>query len=565
MPGQGSNVKASSRLGVFLCHASEDKPAVLDLYRRLKDDGVDPWLDEEKLLLGQEWEIEIPKAVQQSHVVLVCLTAHSVNKEGYVQKEIKTALDEADKKPGGTIYIIVLRLEECTVPERLGRFQYGNLFEPKGYAKLLLSLGKRARQLHLTEPRQLIGAEEALALVWSVLASPVKVRSEGLSELVGDIEIVLPKGRQAPPQGKTDLFDVWVTLSTNITSPPLGHGYSSASLMVEYLGSGTDAAPCATARFQAKIRNDTQLVFESIPVTDRAESGRQVLRITGIRVNASGVGSGAPIGAVVKVEPQSPGLGVPVLADSAMVLAVTHATLCCASSVEPYQEGDRQKLVFSCSTGMNVGFIDDPAGPRPDVTLKLVFQELFKGVFRSRIRENFSLNSAEDEEAADLLRTATNGTRFVVRFKGIPENVSGFVTITDATQRTSSFAQLGCSPRAVLVSADWNGIGGSLVSPTASPIMLTTSDGVPLAPLNIRGGNANAVWEWVDDDPRPRSHPERLCFGVVLSARPGEAAPGCAVVNGGLAPMSTVFEASASAPVPRFVDAACDKVCFEFR
>ena len=67
-------------LSVFLCHSSKDKPAVRDLYRRLKDKRVEPWLDEEKLIPGQEWDYEISKAVRSSHVVIVCLSAHSVTK-----------------------------------------------------------------------------------------------------------------------------------------------------------------------------------------------------------------------------------------------------------------------------------------------------------------------------------------------------------------------------------------------------------------------------------------------------------------------------------------------------
>ena len=96
-------------LKVFLCHASADKPKVRTLYRRLVEAGFDPWLDEEKLLPGQEWDLEIRKAVRASDVVIVCLTRNSVNKEGYVQKEIRMALDVADEKPEGTIYLIPAR------------------------------------------------------------------------------------------------------------------------------------------------------------------------------------------------------------------------------------------------------------------------------------------------------------------------------------------------------------------------------------------------------------------------------------------------------------------------
>jgi len=137
------------RLKVFLCHASGDKPAVRDLYHRLRSDGIAPWLDEEDLLPGQDWELEIPKAVRSSDVVIICLSSRAITKAGYVQKEIKDALDVADKQPEGAIFLIPLRLEECEVPERLRRWQWVNLFQERGYERLLRALRVRAESLGL--------------------------------------------------------------------------------------------------------------------------------------------------------------------------------------------------------------------------------------------------------------------------------------------------------------------------------------------------------------------------------------------------------------------------------
>lgn len=131
-------------LKVFLCHASGDKPQVRTLYKRLLAEGVDAWLDQEKLLPGQDWRVEIPRAVQEADVVVVCLSNRSITKEGYIQKEIKFALDSADEKPDGTIFLIPARLEDCSVPEKLSRWQWVDLFEDNGYVKLLSSLKLRA-------------------------------------------------------------------------------------------------------------------------------------------------------------------------------------------------------------------------------------------------------------------------------------------------------------------------------------------------------------------------------------------------------------------------------------
>jgi ATP-dependent Clp protease ATP-binding subunit ClpC len=137
-------------LKVFLCHSSKDKPAVRDLYKRLRDLNIDPWLDERNLLPGQDWDYEIEKAVRACQVVIVCLSAHSVNKAGYLQKEIRAVLDVADEQPEGAIYVIPLKLEECEVPSRLRRWHWVSFFEPDGFERLMGALEERRRSLGLS-------------------------------------------------------------------------------------------------------------------------------------------------------------------------------------------------------------------------------------------------------------------------------------------------------------------------------------------------------------------------------------------------------------------------------
>jgi serine/threonine protein kinase len=135
------------QLKVFICHAREDKSIAEMLYSRLKELGLSPWLDQKNLLPGLDWELEIEKAVKASDAIVICLSRNSVNKEGYVQKEIKFALDSADEKPEGTIYLIPLKLEECEMPHRLQRWQWVDYFEKDGYERLTNSLKYRAVSL----------------------------------------------------------------------------------------------------------------------------------------------------------------------------------------------------------------------------------------------------------------------------------------------------------------------------------------------------------------------------------------------------------------------------------
>jgi hypothetical protein len=133
-------------LRIFLCHASEDKEAVRALYRNLRLPGFDPWLDEEKLLPGQDWDVEITKAIRSSHVFLVCLSRRS-DKRGYVQKEIVRALDVADEQPEGTIFLIPVLLEDCEVPDRLRKWHWVNLAHDNGFGRLQASLKERQASL----------------------------------------------------------------------------------------------------------------------------------------------------------------------------------------------------------------------------------------------------------------------------------------------------------------------------------------------------------------------------------------------------------------------------------
>jgi hypothetical protein len=71
--GQTEMPEPKRPLKVFLCHAHADRDPVPQgddmrgLYSRLTQDGVDcfAWFDKAKLLPGQDWELEIRKAVRE--------------------------------------------------------------------------------------------------------------------------------------------------------------------------------------------------------------------------------------------------------------------------------------------------------------------------------------------------------------------------------------------------------------------------------------------------------------------------------------------------------------------
>ncbi len=141
-------------LRVFLCHSSNDKPAVRELYQKLRAEAwIQPWLDEEELYPGEDWDLAIQKAVEESDAVLVCLSNNSITKRGYVQKELRFVLDIALEMPEEEIFIIPLRLEACEPPRSLRDWHYANYFPESereyAFQRLLVSSKRRADALGL--------------------------------------------------------------------------------------------------------------------------------------------------------------------------------------------------------------------------------------------------------------------------------------------------------------------------------------------------------------------------------------------------------------------------------
>lgn len=135
------------RLRVFLCYASEDGSRVRVLARRLRDDNIDVWLDDSRLLPGTHWTLEIGKALRSSDAVVLCLSPASVRKRGFVQKEVRLALSVADEEPEGELFLFPVRLSPCEVPDSLRHLQRLDLRRRGGYARLMAGLAARAASL----------------------------------------------------------------------------------------------------------------------------------------------------------------------------------------------------------------------------------------------------------------------------------------------------------------------------------------------------------------------------------------------------------------------------------
>ncbi len=121
--------QSNGRSRVFLAYAKEDRGEVKKLYDALKKAGFEPWMDEQKLLPGQNWPRAIQRSIELSDFFVICYSSRSVGKRGFFQSELRYGLDVAACVPLDEVFLIPVRLNDCEVPFQIARkTQYIDLF-----------------------------------------------------------------------------------------------------------------------------------------------------------------------------------------------------------------------------------------------------------------------------------------------------------------------------------------------------------------------------------------------------------------------------------------------------
>ena len=138
---------------VFLSYAKEDKEFILECYEELKRKGFSPWMDEHDLLPGQAWDNCLKANMKSTDVVLIFMSSVSVEKIGYVQREMKYFVDKRKDFPDDYIYIIPIQIDDCTVPNLISsEIQFINInkdLSGREWNKVLRSLGVAAEQRNI--------------------------------------------------------------------------------------------------------------------------------------------------------------------------------------------------------------------------------------------------------------------------------------------------------------------------------------------------------------------------------------------------------------------------------
>ena len=135
---------------IFLSYANTDQERVIPFYDKLESEGFNIWIDCRNIKPGQNWDFEIKRAFEKSSFVIVFLSKNSINRRGYVQRELKMALDKLNEKLIDDICIIPIVLDDdITIPDQLKSIQCINASNPQCISLVIESLTYQIGKLQI--------------------------------------------------------------------------------------------------------------------------------------------------------------------------------------------------------------------------------------------------------------------------------------------------------------------------------------------------------------------------------------------------------------------------------
>lgn len=133
---------------VFISYATPDRDRVETYYDWLSANGLTVWMDCHSIIAGQHWDFEIKRALGKSSFIIMFISNNSYNRRGYLQREIKIAVDQLSEKLAEDIYIIPVVLDDnVEIPIELRQLQCIYSSDAKCKEKLLNALEHQLTRL----------------------------------------------------------------------------------------------------------------------------------------------------------------------------------------------------------------------------------------------------------------------------------------------------------------------------------------------------------------------------------------------------------------------------------
>jgi uncharacterized protein (TIGR03437 family) len=361
-------------------------------------------------------------------------------------------------------------------------------------------------------------------------AVPPIVTGEGIAERTGDIVLNCSGGTPgARVTGNLSIF-----LTVNITNRVIG---STVTGVVFTIDNGSGPQP---VNVPGIIAGPSTLIYNGVSFT-LSSTGTATLRIADIRAAAIQLGL-------------TPNTSIQAfLGFNSSLVSLTSSMFNVGTPIRGLYAGFSTSLICSARGSQ---LPDDPTSLAGFLASKAAFSS-------TRLTEGFA--DAFSQRSAWQSLNADTGTRFLITYSGFPSGARLFVpnviagsdTVTPtaagdlvvpASGGRSAPGGAGSLLLARVQGTDANGAGGSLLYTPGAPGSGTVSFDL-MSEVIVNNGVGFAVYEVMDANPTVQ---ESAQFPTFLGLAPFSGAPVITSEDVSLAPVSTVTEATAHDPIPRF-------------
>ena len=172
---------------IFVSYSSKDKAFALEFVKELQRLGINVWIDQLGIQLGENWDNAIEEALEKSNTFLLFMSPTAVASQN-VQDEVHIAIERKKR-------LIPILIQQCDIPMRWQRFQYADLTKDPsvGLQSImdLFGLEETANQ-KLKEILSLIGVSEASEMETTITSkanSIEKAKKREADLLISETEI----------------------------------------------------------------------------------------------------------------------------------------------------------------------------------------------------------------------------------------------------------------------------------------------------------------------------------------------------------------------------------------
>jgi len=106
---------------VFLSYVREDSEKVDQLRKALVARGIDVWMDQQSIGVGQQWGLSISEAIKSAAFFIACFSGTSVRKsQSGMDKELTLAAEQLALRSPESFWLIPVKLSPCELPDNIG-------------------------------------------------------------------------------------------------------------------------------------------------------------------------------------------------------------------------------------------------------------------------------------------------------------------------------------------------------------------------------------------------------------------------------------------------------------